>query len=202
MNRCIDKMSAEEQINQFKKFCAAIISFDEEEWQAMEKCLRIKFLSKDDYFLRQGKTCSRMGFVCKGYTRLFFLIDGEEHTKDFCFENTFTGSLASFLVRKPAAFNVVAMEDTYMLTIEYNALMELYKNYMCWNTFGRIVVEQFAIRKENREVTFLLNTPEKRYEEVSDQYPHLLQRAPLKMIASYLNMTPETLSRIRSKKTK
>jgi len=193
-------MNAETQIKQFKKYCSAVIDFTEEEWQAMEMCLRIKNLPKNEHFLKQGETCNRMAFVSEGYTRLYFLIEGEELTKDFCFENTFTGGFASFLSHNPSAFNVVAMEETVLLTIEYDALMNLYENYMCWNTFGRILVEQFAIRKENREVTFLLNSPEKRYHEVEEKHPYIIQRVPLKMIASYLNMTPETLSRIRSKK--
>ncbi len=195
-------MTAEEQLNQFKKMCAALISFNEEEWLAMEKCIHIKFISKNEYFLRQGETCNKMAFICQGYTRLFFLIEGEEQTKDFCFENTFTGSFASFLSRQPAAFNVIAMEDTHMLTIDYDALMALYQKYMCWNTFGRVVVEHFAIRKENREVTFLLHSPEKRYEEVAEKHAYILKRVPLKIVASYLHMSPETLSRIRAKKVK
>jgi CRP-like cAMP-binding protein len=192
-------MTTEEQIKQFKKICAAIVPFTDEEWQAMEQCVRVKKLYKNEYFVKQGETCTRMAFVSKGYSRLYFLMDGEEITKDFCFEETFTGSFAGFLSRKPSAFNVVAMEDMLLLTIEYNALMNLYERYMCWNTFGRIVAEQFAIRKENREVTFLLYPPEKRYLEVTEKYPYILQRVPLKIVASYLNMTPETLSRIRSK---
>jgi len=193
-------MTTEESINQFKKFCDSIILFSETEWKEMENCLRIKKLSKNEHFLKQDEICNKMGFVCKGYTRLYFLIEGEEQTKDFCFENTFTGSLASFLSCKPSAFNVISMEETMLLTIEYDALMRLYDQYMCWNTFGRILAEEFSIRKENREVTFLLNTPEKRYQDVAEKYPYIIQRVPLKMIASYLNMTPETLSRIRSKK--
>lgn len=193
-------MTIEDSINQFKAFCASIVLFSEEEWDAMKACVRLKKLSKNEHFLKQDEICNKMAFVCEGYTRLYFLIEGNEQTKDFCFENTFTGSLASFLSRNVSVFNVVAMEETVLLTIEYDALMRLYDTYMCWNTFGRIVVEQFAIRKENREVTFLLNTPEKRYQDVAEKHPYIIQRVPLKMIASFLNMTPETLSRIRSKK--
>lgn len=192
-------MTIEAQLKQFKKFCAAIVPFSDEEWQAMENCIRVKKLLKNEYFVKQGETCTKMAFVSKGYSRLYFLMDGEEITKDFCFEETFTGSFASFLSQKPSAFNVVAMEEMLVLTIEYNALMDLYARYMCWNTFGRLLSEQFAIRKENREVTFLLYPPEKRYLEVTEKYPYILQRVPLKIVASYLNMTPETLSRIRSK---
>jgi len=186
-------------ISAYKKFCASIVDCTADEWQAMEAILKEKQLSKHEHFLQEGETCLRMGFIVKGSTRLYFLVNGEEVTKDFCFENGYTGSLASFLSRKPSLFNVVAMEDSTLLTFDYEALMDLYKKYPCWNTFGRRLTEAFAIRKENREVFFLLNSPEQRYAELLGRFPYILQRVPLKQIASYMGVSAETLSRIRKK---
>lgn len=186
-------------IEKFRSFCSSIVHFNEEEWEAMEKCLSLKTLKKNQHFLRNGEICSKMGFIIEGSTRLYFLVDGEDVTKDFCFENGFTGSVASFQTRKPAQFNVVAMEETTLVTFEYESLENLFINYHCWSNFARIVLGHFAIRKENREISFLLNTAEQRYMELIANNPGILQRVPLKYIASYLGMTPETASRIRSR---
>lgn len=186
-------------IASFHSFCTSVISFTESEWQEFEKHLVIKKLKKNQHFIKEGEICTRMAFVARGFTRLYFLIQGEEVTKDFCFENTFTGSTASFISREPSHFNVIAMEDTELVTIDYEGLMNLYDNYHCWSNFGRKLVEQFAIRKENREVSFLLYSPENRYQDMLVKYPSIIQRVPLKLIASFLGMTPETLSRVRKK---
>jgi len=186
-------------LSAYKKFCASIISFNEEEWLAMENCLKEKTLRKNEHFVKEGETCQRMGFIAEGSTRLYFVVEGEEVTKDFCFKNSFTGSLASFLSRQPSSFHVVAMEDTKLFTFDYPSLMDLYERYSCWNTFGRKMTEQFAIRKENREVFLLLYSPEERYAQLMEQFPYILQRVPLKLIASYMGVSPETLSRIRKK---
>ena len=187
-------------IENFKSFCASIVTFNDEEWAAMERCLSVKLLKKNQHFLTNGEICSKMGFITRGCTRLYFLIDGQEVTKDFCFENTFTGSVASFQTRKPAQFNVVAMEDSELVTIEFGMLEELVAKYHCWSNFVRIVLVHFSIRKENREISFLLNSAEKRYRDLVDNNPGILQRVSLKHIASFLGMSSETVSRIRKKK--
>jgi CRP-like cAMP-binding protein len=184
----------------FKTFCSSIVKFNEDEWAAMEKCLAVKTLKKNQHFLTSGEVCTKMGFITHGCTRLYFLIDGAEVTKDFCFENSFTGSVASFQTRKPAQFNVVAIEDTQLVTIEFQLLEGLVARYHCWSNFIRIVLVHFAIRKENREISFLLNTAEQRYRDLVDNNPDILQRVSLKYIASYLGITSETVSRIRKKR--
>lgn len=183
----------------FRTFCSSIIQFNEEEWLAMEKCLSVKTLRKKEHFLREGEICHRMGFITEGFTRLYFLVDGEDVTKDFCFGNSFTGSVASFQTGKPAKFNVVAMEDTTLVTFDFNSIQNLFNQYHCWSNFMRIVLGHFAIRKENREISFLLNSAEERYMELVANNPGILQRVSLKYIASYLGLSAETVSRIRNK---
>jgi CRP-like cAMP-binding protein len=186
-------------IEKFKSFCSTIVKFNDDEWKAMEKCLGVKTLKKNEHFLRSGEVCTKMGFVIEGSTRLYFLVDGEDITKDFCFENSFTGSVASFQTKKPARFNVVAMEDTRLVTLDYESLEKLFETYHCWSNLIRIVLVHFSIRKENREISFLLNTAEQRYVELVDSNPEILQRVSLKYIASFLGISAETVSRIRNK---
>ena len=131
-----------------------------------------------------------------GYVRLFYLIDGEEITKDFNFENFFCGSYASFSLQQPSRFNVIAMEDLEVYTIGPE-IYNLCETYPSIQKLLRIWMEQMFIRKELREASFLLDSAEKRYSDLLQYHPQIVQRVPLKYLASYLGITAETLSRIR-----
>jgi CRP-like cAMP-binding protein len=186
-------------LNQFKAFISGLVEPTAEEWQALESGIRPVILQKKQHFLREGEICTRYGFILKGCVRLYFLVDGEEICKDLLFENTFTGSLASFTLQKPALFNIAAIEETRLMQIYRNDLLELFEKYPCWQKLGRLMAEGLAIRKEMREISFLKDSPEQRYIKLLEEQPMVLQRVPLHYIASYLGMQPETLSRIRNK---
>jgi CRP-like cAMP-binding protein len=176
-----------------------LVQPDTEAWNAFVAKIRLRNLKKKEHYLREGEICNKVGFINKGCVRMYFLVDGEEICKDLQFENAFTGSLASLMLRKPAFFNIAAIEDTVLLEIQYTDLMELYERYPCWQKFGRLAAEALFIRKELREASFLKDSPEERYAKLLTEQPMVIQRVPLHYIASYLGMKPETLSRIRKK---
>ncbi|MDO1444734.1 Crp/Fnr family transcriptional regulator [Rhodocytophaga aerolata] len=184
---------------QLKQFICGLVQPTEEEWEALACKLRPVTLKKKEHFLREGEVCTKYGFIMKGCVRLYFLVDGEEICKDLLFEKTFTGSLASFTLQKPAQFNVAAIEETSLLVIYRSDLLELFEKYTCWQKFGRLMAEGLAIRKEMREISFLKDSPEERYRKLLAEQPMVLQRVPLHYVASYLGMKPETLSRIRNR---
>jgi CRP-like cAMP-binding protein len=138
-----------------------------------------------------------VGFVAQGLFRMVYLVDGEERTKDFQSEGQFTGSLASLLIGTPARFSVVAMEPSVLLEIRRERLFELSDHYPVWDRMRRNYAEQLFLYKEAREASLLLDSPDARYLQFLRERPDLLQRSPLKHIASYLGVTPEALSRIR-----
>jgi CRP-like cAMP-binding protein len=186
-------------IEQLKEVIYPLVTPTEEEWQALERNLHPVKLRKKEHFLREGEVCTRYGFIMKGSVRLYFLVDGEEICKDLLFEKTFTGSLASFTLQKPALFNIAAIEETTLLQIHRQPLQDLFERYACWQKLGRLMAESLAIRKEMREIAFLKDSPQERYRKLLEEQPMVLQRVPLHYIASYLGMKPETLSRIRNK---
>ena len=186
-------------LSNFKDFIYTFIKPTEEEWQALERKIYPVTLKKKEHYLREGEVCNKYGFIMKGCVRLYFLTDDEEVCKDLLFEKTFTGSLASFTLQKPALFNVAAIEETSLLEIRRSDLLELYERYFCWQKLGRLLAEALAIRKELREISFLKDSPEERYLKLLAEQPMVLQRVPLHYVASYLGMKPETLSRIRNK---
>lgn len=185
---------------ELKAYLDKLVPHEEEAWLAMKSTLKPRQLARHEHFLLQGEVCRQLGFIAAGYVRLYYLAGDEEITKDFNFENEFCGSYASFVSGQPALFNVVAMEPVRMYTISRDSQLMLFENYFCWQKLGRISMEGMFIRKEQREASFLLDSPETRYEKLLNTTPQWVQRVPLKYLASYLGMAPETLSRIRKKR--
>jgi len=182
-----------------RRTIAMVSPMSDEVWVASAGFFKPKTLRKKEFFLRQGEVCKYIGFVQKGYTRLFYNLAQEEVTKDFNTEGSFCGSYASFITNTPARFNVVAMEPLELLLISKENLLNLTEQYMPWQKFLRIAMEGMFIAKENRETLFLTATPEERYLELLQRRPDWVKRIPLKYLASYLGMAPETLSRIRAR---
>ncbi|WP_224996217.1 Crp/Fnr family transcriptional regulator [Cesiribacter sp. SM1] len=185
---------------ELKAYLDKVVPHDDDAWQAMQSSLKRRQLARHEHFLVQGEVCRHLGFIAEGYVRLYYLVGGEEITKDFNFENEFCGSYASFISGQPALFNVMAMEPVRLYTISRDSQLMLFENYFCWQKLGRLSMERMFIKKEQREASFLLDSPEARYEKLLRETPHWVQRVPLKYLASYLGITPETLSRIRNKR--
>jgi CRP-like cAMP-binding protein len=185
-------------MNAFKNFIQQKVSVTEEEWHAFEAVLQTKQLKKKEHFLQEGKICKQIGFIVSGYVRLYYLKEGEEITKDFNFENMFCGSYASFSLQQPSLFNIVAMEDVELITFGRDDFYSLAEKYWSIERMLRKNMEFMFIRKELREASFLLDDAQERYHKLVEQEPQMIQRVPLKYLASYLGMSAETLSRVRS----
>lgn len=183
-----------------RTFIEQRVKLDEPAWQEFQLHLGHLQLKKKEHFLREGQVCRQVGFIAKGYVRLYYLLNGEEITKDFNFENFFCGSWASFSMQQPSRFNIIAMEDLELYTLQREDLYRLLEKHTSLQKLVRIWMEMMFIRKEEREASFLLDTAEQRYAELLNQNSQIGQRVPLKYLASYLGMTAETLSRIRSGK--
>lgn len=184
-----------------RSFFEKQVTLEDEAWLELRDTISLRELKKKAHFLHQGEICSQIGFIIKGYVRLYFLRDGEEITKDFNFENSFCGSYASFSLQQPSRFNVVAMEHVTLYTFKRDTLFSLFDRYPSLQKLGRLSMEYMFIQKEMREASFLLDTAEQRYHALLLQHPGIQQRVPLKYLASYLGVTPETLSRIRAIKS-
>lgn len=183
-----------------KTFIERWVRVDEQAWEHFESCLGHLTLKRKEHFLKEGQICRQVGFIVKGYVRLYYLHNGEEITKDFNFENFFCGSYASFSMQQPSRFHVVAMEDVELYTVNREDIYRLFDEYPSLQKVGRIWMEMMFIRKELREASFLLDTAEQRYADLLAQNEQIVNRVPLKYLASYLGMTPETLSRIRKQR--
>lgn len=168
-----------------------------EEWTVFFSCFIPREIKKNELLLSQGQVAHRIAFISKGCFRMFHVVNGEERCKDFQTEGQFTGSLYSFVSHKPALFSVAAVEKSEILEITRDQLNYLYDRYKVWERFGRLYTEQIFLYKEQREAALLNELAPYRYSNFLKDHPHWAQRIPLKYIASYLGIKPESLSRIR-----
>jgi len=165
----------------------------------LQDCFEQVVLSKNEYLLTEGKICRHLYFLEQGALRGFYNLDGKEITYWFGFEKDFVTSFHSFITQQPAVENIQLLEGSILWSISKDTLASLFDQYHEIERLVRIVYEKYYIRLEERFVNAQFKTASERYENLLRQTPYLLERVPLGHIASYLGISQETLSRIRSK---
>lgn len=166
--------------------------------QALQDCFCKITLAKGEYLLSEGKRCKKLYFLENGALRGFYNLDGKEITHWFGFENDFVTSFHSFITQEPAVENIQLLEGSVLWSITKDQLQGLFKQHHEIESLVRIVYEKYYIRLEERFVNSQFKTARERYESLLLQTPHILERVPLGCVASYLGISQETLSRIRS----
>jgi len=166
-------------------------------YEAVLPFLSIENVKAGDYFLRQGNVCKNIALIEKGLLRLYYLNDGKEVTNCFCKENTIITSYSSFVTQKESQISIQAIEDSKLIVLPYDSLQSLYKTDLFWQQVGRLAAENEFITTEchNRFLSDLTAT--ERYNQILSRDSELLLRVPLTYLASYMQVAPETLSRIR-----
>ncbi|MCW3074551.1 MAG: putative transcriptional regulator, Crp/Fnr family [Flaviaesturariibacter sp.] len=173
------------------------------DWELLLPHLQEKVLKKHDFFAEEGKTAMTVAYVIEGNLRQFYTKDGEERTTYFYFSGNLMCSYISCLTKQPSLLTIEALSDIHMLCFPYKVLEDLYERSHAWNTCGRRLAEYLATGLEERMVSLLLQSPEERYRSLlSSSKKRILEQIPQQYIASYLGITPVSLSRIRGRITK
>jgi CRP-like cAMP-binding protein len=160
--------------------------------------LKPKKLRRRQYFLQEGDVCRYMGFIVKGSTRMFAVDEkGHEHILHFGLEDWWVGDYESFYLLTPSQYNVEALEEVDMILITNEQLQELERTIPAIAAMLESLNRGATIANNKRMRAAISFTAEERYEDLVRMYPHFFQRFPQNMIASYLGISPETLSRIR-----
>lgn len=159
-------------------------------------------LKKNKRLLKAGQLCDYLFFVQKGVLRSYVKQGNTEITTWIVEENDFVTSIRGFHLQTPTAESIAAIEDCELVAIEYDSLQYLYNNFNEMNTIGRKILEKYYIEADERAFISRLNKAAAKYDHFLATRDNLVNRIPLKYIASYLNMTIETLSRMRSQITK
>jgi CRP-like cAMP-binding protein len=167
------------------------------ELQAFADLLELRLLRKKELLLREGEVCQHVVFIESGCLRYFYNVNGEYHTGQFFFENSWYTDYDSFLPQVPSRLSVEALEPSRVWLLPRASLYRLYDEHPVYERFGRLMAEQ-AFRGVRAHSAELLNlTAEERYLRLVAERPKVVQRVPQHLIASYLGVKPESLSRIR-----
>lgn len=171
-----------------------------EEQEIIKGYLTPKKLRKKQYLLQEGDVCKAIAFVEKGALREYTVDEkGNEHILQFALEGWVISDLYSFLTGEPATYNIDALEDSELVLITKSAEEQIIKKVPAYETFTRMQVTGAYMAMQNRITSFISLSIEQRYLHFTKRYPEIVQRVPQHMIASYMGLTPETLSRVRKK---
>ena len=170
-----------------------------EEWEELEKRLIIEEYPKGSMVCREGENCKGVYYIHKGLARLYYTVEGREICTGFAKEGEYLSEYDSFLTQTPASQSMDVLEDTVAINLPYEKMQELYRNYPIYNQAGRKIAEGLFILISRYNTRLLTLIPEDRYQYIVDNQYHLIQRVPQYMLASFIGISPEHLSRIRKK---
>jgi CRP-like cAMP-binding protein len=160
----------------------------------------VKSLKAGEYFIREGEIPHKIAFLGSGLFRYVYIsIKGQEFTKGIIPENRFLSSYSAMISQTPSYFFIEALEDSEILEISYQKWLSLVESDVFWIRFLLKNIEIGFSIKEKRERDLLLLDAETRYRNFLIEFPGMQERVKQNIIASYLGIQPESLSRIRKK---
>jgi CRP-like cAMP-binding protein len=176
------------------------VSLTEEEWRVVTSLVIPKKIRRKQYLLQAGDVSEYMIFVHKGCLRSYTVDEkGDEHIVQFAIEGWWIGDMNSFLTGEPATFNIDALEDSEILLLDLSSQEKIFDLVHPFERYMRLLLQSNYVAMHRRLVSAISTTAEDKYLRMLKQYPDLVQRVPQHMIASYLGLKPETLSRVRKK---
>jgi CRP-like cAMP-binding protein len=174
------------------------VSLSEEEFALCKTFFTPKKLRKKQYLLQQGDVCRYTAFVTKGLLRSYTVDEkGTEHIVQFALEGWWVADLYSFFTGEPSVYNIDAFEESELLLISKTNYELLLEQVPKLERFFRILTQNNLIALQRRLIGSFSKTAEENYIQLIHAHPNIVQRVPQHMIASFLGITPETLSRIR-----
>lgn len=185
--------------SQIRTYFNSLLPMSDLEWSEMEACFRRVEFKKGDILLREGAICDFIGFISNGIIRFYQLKEGNEKVTAFWFPGDFLSNYRSFVSETPSEHYIEALNEGFYWQLKKYDLMALYDKYPKIDRLGRIMAERLYLMVTYRLDRFLSETPEERYQILQSKNSRLIQEIPQYMIASYIGVSAETLSRIRKR---
>ncbi len=188
MNKYISKM--DEFINKL----------DVQTQQGVLSLAQQKVYEKGDYLLKEGEICKKSFVIESGIIRKFYLNDGKEITTEFYFKDDIALSFKSYISQKPSTEYLQVLEKTVVMVTNYDDVQKLQKTFPALIELELMFMQQYVIWLDERLFHFHTLDAKQKYQLLVNKTPHIIQNIPLNYIASYLGVSPETISRIRANK--
>lgn len=186
-------------IDKLIKYFRQYTSLQEDEVSLIKEIIPVRNISKNTRILEEGKISKEFYFILEGGVRLFYNYEGTEKTAFFYFENQFVSSYESFTKQVPAKHNLQTIEDSKLAFINQEAAMQLVTQNPKFDFLARVMMEEELIIYQNIIANFITMNAEQRYRSLLESNPMILQRIPQHQLATFLGVSPETLSRIRKR---
>ncbi|MES2485773.1 MAG: Crp/Fnr family transcriptional regulator [Bacteroidota bacterium] len=170
----------------------------ENDFEIVKGYFTYKRIRKKQYLLQEGDVCKYFGFILNGAMRQYTIDDkGVEHIVQLAVENWWVGDRESYIMFTPSVYNIDAWEDTELLLISRQDVLELHKHCPAFVETVKVMDDRNNIANQRRITSSISASAEKRYTNFIACYPNLLERFPQHIIASYLGITKDTLSRVK-----
>lgn len=177
-----------------------LVNFNEIQLKEITKCFKPKILNKNTILLSEGEICKEFYFVHKGCIRTYFLTkNGQEKTRLVMPDCSIGTALTSFISQKPSFEFIETTEDTELLFINHLEFYDLVKRNTQWNEFYLNILEMAYSFQNNKIAELVTLSAKQRYEKLIKENPILIQKLSNKILATYLDIREETLSRLKSK---
>ncbi|CAG9614789.1 hypothetical protein BACCIP111899_04022 [Bacillus rhizoplanae] len=182
------------------KYLTKFTTFNEEEQQAIVKDILIEEYKKGTMLLRQGDVPTKCYFVLKGCVRQYSIDEtGKEVTSNFYTEEQAIANFNYHKQDKSSVYSLTCVEDCILVVGDLDTEKDMYNKYTQLETMTRKMIEEKLGDMQDEMASFIASTPEERYKALLQKRPHLVNRVPQHQLASYLGITPESLSRIKKR---
>jgi len=182
------------------KFILKKVKASDEDLKLILSYFKPLSVKKKEILLREGGLANKMYFVVKGCLRIYLVKDtGTEVTRRIIFENDSSASMVSFITQKPSKEYIEAVLKTELLYMDRTDFYHLVDTLPVWEKFYRHQLEYAYVVNTNRLMSFITNDATERYLALLKENPEIVRRLPNRLVANYLNITQEGLSRLKSK---